>query len=64
MGTSEIYHQKHVVEEVGAVFRASKNAKSKHVIALICSCGWRRGELINPGPEDIDSKRLSIKKNY
>jgi len=48
-------------EEVGAMLRATKNPKHKCIIALIYSCGLRRGELINLKLEDVDSKRMLIK---
>ena len=48
-------------EEVGAMLRATKNPKHKCILALIYSCGLRRGELINLRLEDVDSKRMLIK---
>ncbi|MGM0531528.1 MAG: tyrosine-type recombinase/integrase, partial [Bacteroidota bacterium] len=43
-------------DEVGAMLRATRNTKHKCILALIYSCGLRRGELINLKLEDVDSK--------
>ena len=48
-------------EEVGAMIKVTHNLKHKCLIALIYSCGLRRGEAINMKLEDIDSKRMLIK---
>lgn len=48
-------------EEVAAMLQATENIKHKCLIALIYSCGLRRGEAINLKIKDIDSKRMAIK---
>ena len=58
--TPGIYSQEHFVEEAGAMFRAAKNPKHKCILALIYSCGWRRG-LMNHRSENIGCKQMPIK---
>ena len=48
-------------EEIGKMIKVTDNLKHKCLIALIYSCGLRRGEAINLKLEDIDSKRMLIK---
>ncbi len=48
-------------EEVKKIIDAAKNLKHKAIIALIYSCGVRRGEVVNLLINDLDSKRMLIK---
>lgn len=47
--------------EIGKMISCTSNLKHKCIIALIYSCGLRRGEAINMKVHDIDSKRMLVK---
>ena len=47
-------------EEVKAILEAPKNLKHRAMLALIYSCGLRRGELLKLTKESIDSKRMVV----
>jgi len=47
--------------EIGKMISCTSNLKHKCIIALIYSCGLRRGEAINMKIHDIDSKRMLVK---
>ncbi len=44
-------------QEVKAILEAPMNLKHRTMLALIYSCGLRKGELLNLKPADIDSQR-------
>ena len=48
-------------DEVCAMITGTHNLKHKCLIAVIYSCGLRRGEAINLKLKDIDSKRMVVK---
>ena len=47
-------------EEVKAILDAPYNLKHRAMLAMIYSCGLRRGELLNLTKFDIDSKRMVV----
>jgi integrase/recombinase XerD len=49
-------------EEIAAMIRSTENKKHKCLIAVIYSCGLRRSEAINLRIDDIDSKRMQVKR--
>jgi integrase/recombinase XerD len=47
-------------EEVKLLLDSLRNTKHRMMLALIYSCGLRRGELLSLKPADIDSKRMVV----
>jgi len=47
-------------EEVKAILDAPYNLKHRAMLAMIYSCGLRRGELLNLTKFDVDSKRMIV----
>jgi len=47
-------------EEVKAILDAPYNLKHRAMLAMIYSCGLRRGELLNLTKFDVDSKRMVV----
>lgn len=47
-------------EEIKAILDAPYNLKHRAMLAMIYSCGLRRGELLNLTKFDIDSKRMVV----
>lgn len=47
-------------EEVKRILEAPYNLKHRSMLALIYSCGLRRGELLNMAKSDIDSDRMIV----